>query len=516
MKRYFQSYNEFKSHGGSIKTSTIIPKQLLPALVMHMERMDKQFTIHLNGHIPKSIDQLVQEAFEQSHLQKPFYTQHAEYRSYRYQNTSKNRVKIDFSIRYRMSRTQEKWALELINNQLAKLISSNMSTLEKVITVHNYIVKTFDYEKQTDGSPFAVYTFLKEKKGVCMAYALLFEKMMDLLHIPCYYVIGKANGEDICGHAWNMVKIDEHWYHVDATWNTIRSMHHTKEIRYRYFLLSDDDMKKDHQWQMTDYPPCTSDRYQVFQSLYDGVIANEMFYFSYPKNAHLHSIDLRSETLTLKKCLAQRVQFCNYLDGAIYFSNYSNGGYLTRYKLETGEVTTISAAQVIDIEKTDEGLIVQYKDQTNEFIKAKAVYCPISKVSTLHNIYPNIPKNIVEQIFVKFDSNYFASVNETYITKDSALKISSADGLELLIFDSYHNLTINIQLDKILDIQITSARKNIILETPGILIIPKLLINATTQLTERSPSGEWIAANYKSDHEKLYIKLTKSTQIKFK
>ena len=264
MKQYFQTYEEYKKLGGSLKATTITPKQLLPALVLHMERMDKQFTLLINGHLPISIDQLIKDAFEQSHLQKPFYTQHCEHRGYRYQNLSKNRVKVEFNLRYRMSRNQEKWMLDQIEAQLARLVSPTMSTLEKVMAVHHYIVKNFHYEKQTDGSPFAVYTFLKENRGVCMAYALLFEKMMEQLHIPCYYVIGTANGEGDSGHAWNMVKIDEHWYHVDSTWNHIRSKSHNRQIRYRYFLLSDEDMKKDHQWQMAHYPPCSSNRYQAF------------------------------------------------------------------------------------------------------------------------------------------------------------------------------------------------------------------------------------------------------------
>ena len=49
---------------------------------------------------------------------------------------------------------------------------------------------------------------MHEKQGVCMAYALLFEKMMDELGIPCYYVVGKADGESDLGHAWNMVQLD--------------------------------------------------------------------------------------------------------------------------------------------------------------------------------------------------------------------------------------------------------------------------------------------------------------------
>ena len=69
---------------------------------------------------------------------------------------------------------------------------------------------------------------------------------------------------------------------------------------------------------------------------------------------------------------------------------------------------------------------------------------------------------------------------------------------------------------KILEIRITSARKNITLQTPAMLKIPKkLLKNISKQLIERMPTGQWVAANYSEDQESVFIKITKSTQLKF-
>ncbi|MER2030215.1 MAG: transglutaminase domain-containing protein, partial [Solibacillus sp.] len=224
MKTYFESYEQYKRQGNSIKTTTITAKQLLPALIAHMERMDRQFTLHINGQLPMPIDSLIKEAFDQCHLEQPFYTQHCEKRSYKNRQLTKNRIKVEFTLRYRMARQEEKWIVDEIQAILKKRIHPVMSTLQKVLIVHDYIARTYSYERHTEGSPFAVYTFMNEKHGVCMAYALLFEKMMEVLEIPCYYVIGKAAGEGTEGHAWNMVKIDDHWYHVDVTWNDIGSI----------------------------------------------------------------------------------------------------------------------------------------------------------------------------------------------------------------------------------------------------------------------------------------------------
>lgn len=516
MKSYFQSFTEFKASGGSIKTTTITPQQLLPALVAHIQRMDKQFTLHVNGRLPKSIDELLQEAFEQSHLQQPFYTQHCEHRSYRYRNVSKNRIKIDFTIRYRMNREQEKWMHTQIEQTLVKLIQPQMTNLEKILIVHDYIARTYDYELHTEGSPYAVYTFMKEKRGVCMAYALLFEKMMEHLDIPCYYVIGKADGEGNSGHAWNMVQLDGQWYHLDVTWDDIGSKSTAWQIRYRYFLLTDEQMKKDHQWNLADYPPCTSDRFQILHNLYDVCIAKNTLYFPHPKNALLYEINLASEPFKAKKRLDTRVQFIAYQDESLFFSNYSVKGYLYRTDLVTGELHELRAAQVTAIVKTEAGLEITFRDQSTEVIEKANVLKSNEPIDTVHEnaIQKVSSMNRLGVPLLGFDGSWMATYEQTDEMK--ALLFTSADGLELAIDDLYKQLTIDIYIDKGFHVRITSARRDVNLKSAAQLKIPKsLLPDHFEQLSERLPSGKLIAAEYVMESDFMYVNIMKSTQFKF-
>lgn len=139
----FQSYQQFIKSGGSAKTTRIQPQQLLAAIISHMQRLDKQFTLYVNGRLPKPIYELLHDAFSQCHLQQPFYTQHCDKRNYRYMKVSKNRVKIDFTFHYRMSREQEKWMLEEMQEILVNITHPQMTNLEKIIAVHDYIVQTY-------------------------------------------------------------------------------------------------------------------------------------------------------------------------------------------------------------------------------------------------------------------------------------------------------------------------------------------------------------------------------------
>ncbi|MBQ7942961.1 MAG: hypothetical protein IJ326_02740 [Lachnospiraceae bacterium] len=93
------------------------------------------------------------------------------------------------------------------------------STYDKVLQVHDYICGDVNYSYETAqgvaGFDFrSAYDALDSKVTVCSGYALLFQKFMDQMGIPCYVAAGKVNGVE---HAWNLVNIDGQWYHIDCT-----------------------------------------------------------------------------------------------------------------------------------------------------------------------------------------------------------------------------------------------------------------------------------------------------------
>lgn len=481
---YFETLQQFRESGG-LKATTITARQLLPAVVAHMQRMDRSFSLQINGRLPKPMDELLDEVFALCHLQQPFYTQHCASRNMRYKSVSKNRVKIDFTLRYRMTRDEEKWVLMEIRRVLSWIVRADMTVTEKIVAVHDYIVRTYDYEMQTDGSPFTVYTFMHEGQGVCMAYALLFEKMMDELHIPCYYVIGKADGEGDLGHAWNMVEIDGAWYHVDATWNDLgkRTKH---EIRYRYFLRSDEVFKRDHQWNLDHYPPCSSDRFEKLSVLYDAAFYNGKLYGPHPKTGQLIAMDV--ETRVAKKLLDERVQYCTVWEEHLYFSQYEDGA-LFRYSFEAGLLEKITAQRVKSIKCDEARLIVTY--ETGEPL----VLSREEQSATEQAAEPDctVP-------FVCFGDSYFAS----YKGKVASILFEAENGVQLFTAQPFKQLTVDLLLHQELDIRMTSARKDVQLTTPAKLYIPKVLLN-----------GRMLQGDVVDRGQQLEVQLMHSTKLIF-
>lgn len=504
MKTYFESYEQYKRQGNSIKTTTITAKQLLPALIAHMERMDRQFTLHIIGQLPVPIDSLIKEAFDQCHLEQPFYTQHCEKRSYKYRQLTKNRIKVEFTMRYRMARQEEKWIVDEIQTILKNRIHPDMSALQKVLIVHDFIARTYSYERHTEGSPFAVYTFMNEKHGVCMAYALLFEKMMEALRIPCYYVIGKAAGEGTEGHAWNIVQIDDHWYHVDVTWDDIGSIP-GKEVRYRYFLVADEKMRLDHEWNENHYPICTSAKFEAFHRFYDGCLVNNSLYYAHPGNGYLYEIKFADYPFHAKQKLAVNIQFCFYIDGFLYFRNNSHNSYLYQFELVAEKLTQLSAVAVIRIYETETALEVLYADKTTDSIQ-KLISADTESENSL---IAETDENRLEVPLNTFGDSWVASVEQEADCQPMLFK--SADGIELIVEDRCKQLTVDIYINRGLHIQITSNRKNVEFKQPAQLKVPIVIIPGLEQQLSKQNMLEYFA-----DEQFIYIQLYKSVTIQLK
>ena len=148
-----------------------------------------------------------------------------------------------------------------------KLGSKKTNTLSKIRAAHDWMIRnvSYDYDAHIKGKiPGVAHTSrgsLIRKLCVCDGYAYGFLKLMQSIHVPCKVVRGTANGAH---HAWNMVKLNGKWYHVDVTWDDpiIGESNANTIPRYDYFLKSTSYMKKhDHSFNTKKYPKCSSKKY---------------------------------------------------------------------------------------------------------------------------------------------------------------------------------------------------------------------------------------------------------------
>ena len=153
-------------------------------------------------------------------------------------------------------------------------IAPNISDFEKENILHDRLAAAVTYVK-TDNSHNA-YGALVEGKAVCDGYAEAYQYLLRKVGIQSFIAFGSSKYTEE-GHAWNYVRIDGKYYHVDVTWDDKKSV-----IHYAYLNLSDDLITEDHDIDEAEYPlpTCNSDEKYYFTSygekLSNNYSANEI------------------------------------------------------------------------------------------------------------------------------------------------------------------------------------------------------------------------------------------------
>lgn len=158
-------------------------------------------------------------------------------------------------------------------NFISKYITPMMSDYEKSLIIHDYIINSSKYDERliTKGvvppESYSSYGILSQGIGVCESYAKSMKYLMDGVGMESILVIGESKGEN---HAWNLVNIEDEYYHIDSTWNDPITSDGSNVLRYNYFNLDDNEMSKTHSWHKEDYPVANGKRYNYF--IYNNLI----------------------------------------------------------------------------------------------------------------------------------------------------------------------------------------------------------------------------------------------------
>ena len=151
-------------------------------------------------------------------------------------------------LRYLTTPTVAQSQLAFYHNVLDEVVSgipAGATEFDKVLYLHDYLVQNYAYDyaglatEQATGESVAVrdvYTFFSGKVGVCQAYMLAMIALCEEAGISCLPVTS-----DAMSHAWNLVRVDGEWYHVDVTWDDAggaQSAVYPSYVSYEYFLLS--------------------------------------------------------------------------------------------------------------------------------------------------------------------------------------------------------------------------------------------------------------------------------------
>lgn len=134
----------------------------------------------------------------------------------------KNIVKdVNFTYFYETTEIlQMRTDYEAAISQALSWIKTGMSNADKILVMHDYLILNtkYDYDNFLNGTvpdiSHTAYGVLVDGVAVCDGYSLAFKDLMTRLGISAIFV-----SSDEMSHAWNMVKLNGKWYHIDVTWD---------------------------------------------------------------------------------------------------------------------------------------------------------------------------------------------------------------------------------------------------------------------------------------------------------
>lgn len=181
-------------------------------------------------------------------------------------------------------------SIEELNNSIARLNSKfdeilNEATIEKgkdfenEQKIHDVLSKKVTYYEYEDLSkiPSKYHTIegtLTENLAVCDGLAKTFQILLDKVGIKSIIVSGSLNGTS---HAWNMIQLEDGWYHTDITSdNSIKT--EKKVVFHSYFNINTETIKKTHVISEEDIiPESTSTKYNFYEYTGKNIVSGDNF-----------------------------------------------------------------------------------------------------------------------------------------------------------------------------------------------------------------------------------------------
>lgn len=172
----------------------------------------------------------------------------------------------------------------------------------KELYIHDFIVENVKYDKLKKEYSHEIIGALGNGVAVCEGMAKAVKILCDEMNLWCIIALSEANPDKGIKyrHAWNVIRINGQYYHMDATFDNTLSRDDT--VRYDYLNLSDKQIERDHEPVIWKIPVCN-----------DG----DHFYYKEKKLSWTTTEEVRNRTKQAVK------------KGRVLLFHW-RGGYLTR------------------------------------------------------------------------------------------------------------------------------------------------------------------------------------------
>lgn len=150
---------------------------------------------------------------------------------------------VTINITYNYTKEQIIEIDKVINEIVNGIYKKDLSLEENIKALHNYVINTTKYDIDRSDKQITnylsdnAYGALIEHYAICGGYADSMKLLLDKINVPNI----KISSEN---HIWNLVYINDGWYHLDLTWDDPVTSTGEDVLEYDYFLIDTEELKE--------------------------------------------------------------------------------------------------------------------------------------------------------------------------------------------------------------------------------------------------------------------------------
>lgn len=128
------------------------------------------------------------------------------------------RVRLDVATELIMSQAEHLLLVDKARSIARELTELQMGEGDKVRAVTEYLGRNMRYVRTDQLKDHNPFFGIFRNEGVCQSIALQACYLLRAMGVAARYISGRGRGRPQApGHAWNLVRVDGAWYHLDCT-----------------------------------------------------------------------------------------------------------------------------------------------------------------------------------------------------------------------------------------------------------------------------------------------------------
>jgi len=257
------------AHEAHAAEAAATSSRLSDAIFQKLKARSESFTLQVPGSASASL-KAADQAFETA-MRQDDYINYA-IKSYRYSSTSDgSNATVTVRVAYWENAAQFAYVQAKTEQIAASIFTKGMNDHQKVKAVHDWVLLHVAYDRTL--RKHSAYDALASGQTVCQGYASLTYLLLKEAGVTARIVEGTVTTGS---HAWNLVKLDGKWYHLDTTFDD-PVPDEKGRTEYGYYLLSDGQIRADHKWTLT-YPAADTSYRTTLSGLLKSDPSRKTFY----------------------------------------------------------------------------------------------------------------------------------------------------------------------------------------------------------------------------------------------